>query len=43
MTKKIKQELQDEKIKTDEVKTRKSIQKKTIKFEGQKENIKAEY
>ena len=38
MTKKINHEERDEKIKT-----RKSIQKKTIKFEGQKENIKAEY
>ena len=31
MTKKIKQEVQDEKIKNDEVKTRKSIKKKTVK------------
>ena len=42
MTKMIKEEVQYEKIKNDEVKTRKSIQKKTVKLETKRESIKIE-
>ena len=42
MTKKIKQEKQDQMIKTEKAKTRKSIQKKTVKLETKRESIKIE-